>query len=238
MSAASDPKALHPTATRRRQPTLARWSRSSPDPKTARPSRLQTPCSPHHRSFGGDLWLRAPLLRFVRPFNASGWLRPLSHRRTGSSRGVACRFVPPSPFRRPRRFAPHPSPPGFPRTTLMGFRLTLQGFPPREDHTVPGVTFPSWTSWPALPPQSLPLPPSHRSFRGLLLEATVVAHIRFPSCEDSSPSWASLCGTSLRPLASLPEGGSIRGLTGRSRHVFRIVKERRDPLGEIGRAHV
>jgi hypothetical protein len=46
----------------------------------------------------------------------------------------------------------------------------------------------------------------HRSFRGLLIEATVIARIQFPSCEDSSPSWASLCGTSLHPLVSLPEG--------------------------------
>ena len=31
-------------------------------------------------------------MRFFRPFSASGWLRPLSPRQAGSSRGVACRY--------------------------------------------------------------------------------------------------------------------------------------------------
>jgi hypothetical protein len=48
---------FRPTTARRRQPTLARWSRSSLGPKASRPSRLQTPCSSHHRSCEGDLWL-------------------------------------------------------------------------------------------------------------------------------------------------------------------------------------
>jgi len=116
---------------------------SSLGPKAARPSRLQTPCSLHHRSCEGDRWLRAPLLRFVRPFNASRWLRPLSHQQAGSSRGVACRFVPPSPFQRPRRFAPQSIPVRVSPHNAHGVQTTLQGFPPREDRPVTGATFPS-----------------------------------------------------------------------------------------------
>jgi hypothetical protein len=142
-SAAPDPKARHPTTPRRRQSTLTRWSRSSLDPKASRPSRLQTPCSLHHWSFEGDLWFRAPLLRFVRPFNASGWLRPLSHQQAGSSRGVTCRFVPPSPFQRPRRFTPQSIPVRVSPSNAHGVQTTLQGFPPREDRSVTGATFPS-----------------------------------------------------------------------------------------------
>ena len=91
----------------------------------------------------GDLWLRAPLVRFFRPFSASGWLRPLPHRLAGSVCGVACRFVPSSSFRRPRRFAPQSIPVRVSPHNTHGVRLTLQGFPPREGRSVSGATCPS-----------------------------------------------------------------------------------------------
>jgi len=102
-----------------------------------RPARLTT--GPTR----GDLWFRAPLLRFVRPFSASGWLRPLPHRLAGSGRGVACRFVPSSSFLRPRRFAPQSIPVRVSPDNTRGVRLTLQGFPPREGRSVSGATCPS-----------------------------------------------------------------------------------------------
>jgi hypothetical protein len=179
------------------------------DPKASRPSRLQTPCSPHHRSSGGDLWLRAPLLRFVRPFNASGWLRPLSRQRAGSNRGFACRFVPSSSFLRPRRFAPQSIPVRVSPHNVPGVRFTLQGLPASRGPLRYRRDLPLLNLMVGSASAVTSASTCHRSFRGLLVEATVVAHIRFPSCEDSSPSWASLCGTSLRPLVSLPEGGSI-----------------------------
>ncbi len=43
LPAAPDPKARRPTATRRRQPTLARWSRSSLNPKASRHRSARRP---------------------------------------------------------------------------------------------------------------------------------------------------------------------------------------------------
>lgn len=185
--------------------SLARIA-SSRSPKASRPNRFQTPCSPHHRSLGGDLWHRAPLLRFVAPStHEDGCV----HSRTGEPARAAA--LPAAVFR-PRRFygldglLRNPSLFEFPRTTLMGF-----GSPSRDSRLARTAPFPARSApleldVPALPPQSLPFTPDHRSFRGLLLEATVIARIRFPSCKDSSPSWASLGGTSLIRAPRSPKG--------------------------------
>ena len=121
---------------------------------------------------------------------------------------------------RPRRFngldglLRNPSPSGFPRPTLMGFRPPSRDSRLARTAPLPARPSPLELDDPALPSQSLPFTPDHRSFRGLLLKATVIAYIRFPSCKDSSPSWASLCGTSFARLPRSPKGA--RTATARS----------------------
>ena len=153
-------------------------------------------------------------MRFVRPFNASGWLRPPSRQQAGSSRGFACRFVPSSPFLRPRRFAPQSIPVRVSPHNVPGVRFTLQGLPASRGPLRYRRDLPLLSLMMGSASTVTSASTHHRHFRGLLIEATVVAHIRFPSCEDSSPSGLLSLGPRSARLPRSPKGA--RCATGRS----------------------
>jgi hypothetical protein len=132
---------------------------------------------------------------------------------------------------RPRRFygldglLHPPLLPGFPRATLMGL-LSLQGLPDsrgprRSRRCLPLLVFPR----PALPPQSLSLPPNQRTSRGLLCAPSRSSNPNRPSSSAfgfPTAGTRSLLGFSVGthlPLRHrLPEGAQGRTVT-RSRHV-------------------
>ena len=156
---------------------------------------------------------------------------PGARRPRNRPRPYLSRYVPPSPFLRPRRFAPPSTPAPVSRSNTRGVGLALQGLPDprgprRHRRRHPLVAF----SAPVLPPQSLSLIPLRRASRGLLC----------------APSRSSKPNRPSSPAFGFPSAG-IRSLMGFScwdhhperqgpRHVFRTVKEHRDDAPKGGAA--
>jgi len=180
------------------------WCPASPRSSGALPTRSQR--------FEGCWSLRTPLTRFLSPSALKVAASTPSSTRESipwsedqiRSRRYLSRCVPPSPFLRPRRFAPPHgdtrASPSTPTSVSLGGTLgvgcTLQGLPDSRGHhrhrrCLPLLTFPR----PVLPSQSLSLVPNQWAFRGLLVqpapkrepESTVVASVWFPARQDSFP---------------------------------------------------
>jgi hypothetical protein len=148
---------------------------------TLRPARLRAD------PLEGATSHRAPLSRFRRPFSAREWRRPPRPARRPTERGFACRYVPSSPFLRPRRLAP-------PSTPVRVSPHGTRGI--RPSHGIPASRGPQRSRC-DLPLLVLPTGPAsavafactaRRTFRGLLVwfgpkpapESTVSADARFP----------------------------------------------------------